>query len=330
MHLKMERNKEMKQILKYLLIVFMTVSAGCAQKPAEETDTGSLRIVTTLFPYNDWVAAITENTGTPVQTRFLLNSGSDLHSFQPSASDIAAISECNLFIYTGGESDEWTEDALRQSSNENRIVINLMDVLKDHLKEEEMKEGMQEEDHEHEETEFDEHVWLSLRNAQLCCEAIEEALSSLLPDESSLFKENLEAYVRQLQQLDSSYAETVQNGSVHTLLFADRFPFRYMIEDYGLDYYAAFAGCSAEAEASFETIRFLAEKCDELQLKNILVLESSDRRLADTIIDTAIQKDINILELNSLQSMTQKDADQGITYLQIMENNLEILKKAVN
>lgn len=320
---------------------------ACSGKTAQDGDK-KLKIVTTIFPEYDWVKAILGDEIENVELTMLLDNGVDLHSYQPTAEDIRKISECDLFIYVGGESDAWVEDALKESLNENQRVINLMEVMGENAKEEEVVEGMQaEEEHEEthsgedadeahtgedaeeEEVEYDEHVWLSLRNAELECQEIEKQLSALDPENQQVYEENLNTYLAKLKELDGKYQDAVNNSTMHTLLFADRFPFRYMVDDYGLDYYAAFVGCSAETEASFETITFLAGKIDELGLHTVLTIEKSDQKIARTVIENTKNKDQQILAMDSMQSTTSEDVKNGTTYLSTMESNLEILKQAL-
>ena len=206
---------------------------------------------------------------------------------------------------------------------------------------EEVKEGMQGEKHEHgdgrededhdqgEETEYDEHVWLSLKNAAKLCGCIAEKLCELDPAGKDVYKANADAYIEKLNVLDKRYQDAVDAAETKTLLFADRFPFRYLTDDYGLDYYAAFAGCSAESEASFETIMFLANKVDELGLSSVFQIEGSDGRIARTVSDTTKSKDQTVLTLDSMQSTTMADVKNGASYLSIMEKNLEVLKDAL-
>lgn len=260
----------------------------------------------------------------------LLDNGVDLHSYQPTADDIMKISDCDIFVYVGGESDEWVEDALKEAVNKDMQVINLLEVLGDSVKTEEMVEGMQETEHDHEhEEEADEHVWLSLKNAQTLSNAIASALETADPANKETYVANAASYVEKLAALDTQYQEAVNNASQKTLLFGDRFPFRYLVDDYGLSYYAAFAGCSAESEASFETISFLAQKIDKLGLKNVLTIEKSDQKITKTIIENTRDKNQNILTLDSMQSTTSDDVANGTTYLSVMENNLSVLKEAL-
>jgi len=334
----------MKKILTLLLCLamFAGLLAGCGSAPAKEND--KLSIVTTIFPEYDWVMNILGDNPGNAEVSMLLDNGVDLHSYQPTAKDIMTVSDCDLFIYVGGESDEWVEDVLAQATNKDMVVINLMDVLGDAVKEEEVKEGMQEdeheheheedeeeeeEEHEHEEVEYDEHVWLSLKNAAVLTARIAEAIQKIDPDNAAAYKENAEAYIEKLNALDAEYEAAVAAAKTKTLLFGDRFPFRYLADDYGLDYYAAFVGCSAESEASFETILFLANKVDELGLRAILQIESANGKIAETIRDTTETKDQAILTLDSLQSTTSVDVQNGASYLSVMEQNLEVLKEAL-
>ena len=503
----------MKKYISILLAAVMAVGclAGCGQKnsneQADNTDDGKLKVVTTIFPEYDWVKEIAGDEISNIDLTMLLDNGVDLHSYQPTSEDILKISDCDLFVYVGGESDSWVDDALKNATNKDMQVINLLDVLKDSIKTEESMPGMQAEeghnhgyahfedsdvqdrtlsdwdgdwqsvypylqdgvldeviekkaesgektaeeykeyyengyktdvsqitidaenntmcfvkngvaskatyeykgyqiydyesgsrgvryffeatsgdadapkyvqfsDHgiapgkaehfhiyagndgfdalseemenwptyypadmsgkeiaedmlEHEEKEYDEHVWLSLKNAQTLCKAIAEALETADPEHKDVYAANVDSYLEKLSSLDGQYQDAVANASQKTLLFGDRFPFRYMVDDYGLKYYAAFAGCSAESEASFETISFLAKKVDELGLKNIMTIENSDQKIAKTIRDNTKDKNQEILSLDSMQSTTSEDVKNGTTYLSVMESNLDVLKKAM-
>lgn len=495
----------MKKYISILLAAVMAVGclAGCGQKnsneQADNTDDGKLKVVTTIFPEYDWVKEIAGDEISNIDLTMLLDNGVDLHSYQPTSEDILKISDCDLFVYVGGESDSWVDDALKNATNKDMQVINLLDVLKDSIKTEESMPGMQaEEGHNHGYAHFEdsdvqdrtlsdwdgdwqsvypylqdgvldevmekkaesgektaeeykeyyengyktdvsqitidaenntmcfvkngvaskatyeykgyqiydyesgsrgvryffeatsgdadapkyvqfsdhgiapgkaehfhiyagndgfdalseemenwptyypadmsgkeiaedmlEHEWLSLKNAQTLCKAIAEALETADPEHKDVYAANVDSYLEKLSSLDGQYQDAVANASQKTLLFGDRFPFRYMVDDYGLKYYAAFAGCSAESEASFETISFLAKKVDELGLKNIMTIENSDQKIAKTIRDNTKDKNQEILSLDSMQSTTSEDVKNGTTYLSVMESNLDVLKKAM-
>lgn len=351
----------MKKIIAVILAV-LTISAlfaGCAgntQQSSTNSESKSaasekLSVVTTIFPVYDWVKEITNGSGN-IDLKMLIDNGVDLHNFQPTANDIRTISECDVFVYVGGESDKWVQDALKGAVNKNMVVINLLESLGSAAKEEEVVEGMQA-DHEHEESEeshtgeeekhdesgeahdkeeeheLDEHVWLSLKNAQALCGVITEKLSGVDSANKELYSKNNTAYCEKLKKLDGEYKTAADSAKFKTVVFGDRFPFRYLVDDYGLSYYAAFAGCSAESEASFETIVFLSKKIDELGLKSILQIENANGSIAKTIKENTKTKDQEILTLNSLQSTTAADVQKGTTYLSVMTDNLSVLKKAI-
>ena len=338
-------------MLSLLLLAGLIPCAGMAEnKP--------ITVVTTIFPIYDWVRQIAgDNADTNLV--LLLDNGVDLHSYQPSAQDIMTISTADLFIYVGGESDEWVEDVLETAMNPSLVSINLTETMGEDLKTEEIVEGMEhehdhdhdededhhhdheDEDHDHDEEhdhdhgheheeEYDEHVWLSLRNARKLTAAIAEALAGIDAAGADTIRANAAAFDAKLRELDAQYAEAVENASLKTVLFADRFPFRYLTDDYGLTYFAAFTGCSAESEASFETIAFLANKLNELGLPVVLTIEGGNRKIADTVIATAANPDRRVLTMNSMQSVTAEDVKNGITYLSMMEENLAVLKEALN
>ena len=329
----------MKKMIALLLALLMAVGmlAGCAKQNDDTDDTtDKLRIVTTIFPEYDWVKEILGDKADHADITMLLDNGVDLHSYQPTADDIVKISDCDLFLYVGGESEGWVEDALKNATNKDRKVINLLDVLGDKVKSEEVVEGMQEEEHEHEEgeaheygEEADEHVWLSLKNAEVLVGAISNALQELDAENMEIYAENADAYVKKLSALDAEYQTAVDNATCKTVLFGDRFPFRYLVDDYGLNYYAAFVGCSAETEASFETISFLAKKVDELGLPCVLTIEGAQHKIGETIVQNTAEKNQKVLTMDSMQSTTSKDVKNGTTYLSVMEQNLSVLKEAL-
>lgn len=371
---------------KIKLIIFALVAVlfvgGCAKKDGavkeekentknveenvekDENKDDEISVVTNIYPSYDWVKEIAKDTNVTVKN--LTDKGINLHNFEPSAEDITSIKNANLFVYVGGESDEWAPDAIKESPNV--TAINMMEVLKDNIKPEEVVEGMEDEDHDHDhdedehdedeheddededehddeddhdedkhdehhhhhhddEVEMDEHVWLSLKNAKLVCNEICENLKKLSPKYADKFDENLKAYIEKLDALDKKYSEELSNQKFDTVLFGDRFPFRYLVDDYNLKYYAAFVGCSQESEASFETIVFLANKVDELGLNSIFTLSDSDHKIAETIKENTKTKTQEIRVLNSLESVSSSD---NTSYLEIMEENLDTLKAGLN
>lgn len=319
-----------KRLFALLLgLSLVATSAGCAQKTA--TGSAGIQVVCATAPLYDWTRQITKGT-TSTEQKLIIGKGTDLHSFQPSAADIIAIKNADVLIYVGGESDGWIRDALKDTLNKNQKVVCLMDILKDSIVEEEVVEGMQgedehdHEDHDHEEgPEYDEHVWMSLRLAAKSCKAIEEAIASVAKDDASKFKANLDEYLSKLDALDKQYEEMVKGARLDTMVVADRYPFRYLAEDYKLKYSAAFVGCSAETEASFETVKFLADKIKALDSKTILTIENSDGKIAKTIIETSGKTDVKIEALDSMQSCGDE-----LDYLSVMTGNLEKLKAALS
>ena len=501
----------MKKITALLLALMMLagVLAGCG-KPKDAGKAGKLKVVTTIFPEYDWVRAILGDKAENAEVTMLLDNGVDLHSYQPTADDIVKISDCDLFVYVGGESDGWVENALKNAANKNMKVINLLEVLGDSVKTEETVEGMQEDGHDHGHShdeqltendirdrtlsdfagawkslhpyllngdldkfcqhraeededssttkdtylekfkaswqcdaekisingntitftyadgktvsaeytyagyqpklddegkirsvryqfettsadapkyvqfndhghepgeaehfhiyfgndgfdalmsgktnpffvkdalsvedildelmghdhgeEADEHVWLSLKNAETLVTAIANTLQELDSANKDTYAANASSYIEKLYALDGAYQSAVNGAARKTVLFGDRFPFRYLVDDYGLRYYAAFAGCSTETEASFETVSFLAKKVDELGLPCVLTIEGNNHKLAETIVRSTAGKKQKVLTMDSMQSTTSKDVANGATYLSVMEKNLSVLKEAL-
>ena len=323
----------MKKLISFLLVAVLAIGtlSGCGTTAQPEAD--NLEIVTTIFPIYDWVNNVLGDNPAYAGIGWLLDSGVDLHSYQPSVSDIVNISTCDLFVYVGGESDAWVTDALKDAENPDMIVLNLMDVLGDAALEEELVEGMQGEEEEgseeEEEPEFDEHVWLSLKNAAVVVNKIAEAMGTLDEANADVYTANAKAYCDKLSALDEQYRQAVSGAKRQTVLFGDRFPFRYLTEDYGLTYYAAFIGCSAETEASFETVTFLANKVDELKLPAVLTIDGATHQIAQTVVSNTKAKNQQILTLDSLQSTTLAEAEAGKTYLSTMQQNLAVLKQAL-
>lgn len=305
--------------------------SGCGHTADEKLETEKLSIVCTAFPQYDWVRQLTGEDNDRFDVKLLIEGGGDLHNYQPTAADIIEISASDLFIYVGGASDVWVEDVLEEAGNENMVTINLMEILGENIKVEEVVEGMQEDEHEDsDETEYDEHVWLSLKNARIFVEEISNTLCGMDSENAESYQDRCEAYLSELDDLDSEYSEAVQSAARNTLVFCDRFPFRYMTEDYGLDYYAAFAGCSAETEASFETIAFLTDKVNELGIPALLVVENSNEKIAQSVMNNSKDKNQQILVMNSLQSVSRDEIEGGFSYLSAMKDNLTVLKAALN
>ena len=345
--------------------LFVTLSSLVACNSSEKMpEQSKLSIVTTIYPEYAWTKEILGSHADSVNLTLLMKNGVDLHSYKPTAQDIAKIASADMVVYVGGESDEWIKDALEASPKKGRSEINLMEALGDRVKAEEVVEGMQgetkedaEENHEHgehaeehehhehhdehaeehhhhhdheEEVENDEHVWHSLKNAEILVQKIAAELAKKDSAHATLYTENAKDYIAKIQSLDAEYRTTIDSAARKTVLFGDRFPFRYLVDDYGLKYYAAFVGCSAESEASFETIAFLAGKMDSLSLPAIFTIEKGNQKIARAILEASkSSKEAQVLTLNSMQSVTEQQIAEGFSYLSIMESNLEVLKQAL-
>lgn len=326
----------MNKTIKTIIFAAAVALFSCAFAASKKS------IVCVTYPEYDWVMNILGDKAACFNVTLLQNNGTDLHSYQASIKDIAKISVCDMLVFVGGESDEWVEKAVAEAKNKNMIVVNMMEALGDKVKEEEIVEGMQAEEeeeedehehagrhHRHDEVEYDEHVWLSLRNAATLVQTLAQKISELDSANAAAYKANAASYAKALNDLDAQCKAAVAAAAKKTILFGDRFPFRYLADDYNLKYYAAFVGCSAETEASFETVIFLAKKVDELGLNAVLTIEKSDKKIAKTIVSNTKKKSAEILEMDSLQSITQKDIKAGRSYLSAMKKNLEVLKKAL-
>ena len=343
----------MKRVLLTVSLIMSMVFVGaCGKKVATEnvsasSDSKKIKIVTTIYPEYDWVSNIIKGKEERFDLSILMTSGVDLHNFQPSAKDILDIGTADLFIYVGGESDKWADGAIRQTVNKDLKSINLMELLKDKVKVEELKEGMEDdhhdgeedgdehhegedEDHHEEEIEYDEHVWLSLNNAMIVCADLESEIEKLDAENKDTYKSNLNNYIAELKKLDEEYKNVVNAAARKVLLFGDRFPFRYMVDDYGINYFAAFKGCAAETEASFKTIKFLADKLSEENLPYVMKIERSDDKIARAVIENSSKKDATIETMYSIQAVSSDEIKKGETYLTYMKKNLEVLKKVLN
>ncbi len=394
------------KVLMAILVSLSMILSSCSQSVDTvdsqgtsfgETETEKIKIIATTFPIYDWMREIIKDDSNNIELSLLIDTGVDLHSYQPTTEDIANISNADLFVYNGGDSDGWVNEVVVQAMNQEIVTVSLMDTLADLVVKEETMEGMQQSEHAHDHADEDEHahadedehvhadedehahadedehahtdedehahadedehahadedehnhadedsaeegttghddehIWLSLENAVEVCKILEDTLSQIDPENADAFSANTENYISELMALDDEYVDALATVSRDTLLFADRFPFRYMLDDYDISYYAAFPGCSAETEASFETITFLSQKVDELDINNVLITDGADDAIANTIIAASTDKDANILILDSLQSINAEDIEGGATYLSVMRDNLEILKTALS
>lgn len=323
----------MKKYLSLFLVaiigIFMT--ACDAKKDNITKDDNRISIVSTIFPGYDFAKQI---AGEKANVELLLPPGAESHSYEPSPQDIIKIQNADLFIYVGGESDEWVEKIL--DSMDTKInVIKMMDVVD--VYEEELVEGMQEEhdhnteDHDHDaeehEHEYDEHVWTSIKNSIKIVDAIGDKLENIDSTNKEYYSKNKNDYEEKLSTLDTKFTDLFNNANSKTLIFGDRFPFRYFVEDYKLNYYAAFPGCSSETEPSTATVAFLIDKVKEESINTIFYIEFSNHNIADTIAESTNAK---TAMLHSCHNVSLEDIENNASYYSIMENNYNTLKGALN
>ncbi|HHW46170.1 MAG TPA: zinc ABC transporter substrate-binding protein [Clostridiales bacterium] len=318
-----------KLIISFLVAIAVLSTVfipGCSGNTAKD----GLNIVCTLFPQYDFVRAILGDKINDVAVTYLLDDGSDIHNYKNNitAADKITIISSDLLIFVGGESDRWIEQLLEDPSrNPDLIAIPMLDIINNPKLEEDNHEeiGYQ----EHEET-YDEHVWLSVKNSIEICNAICDAFVSLDPENADIYRHNVKNYVNQLEALDNEYKEMVESSKRRVVVFADRYPFRYLMEDYSITCYAALPGCSTETDAKYENIIALSKVIDEYDIPYLLTLENSKINIADQVINNSKKRPVKIGVLNSLQSVTSKEIEAGISYLSVMRQNLEVLKGALN
>lgn len=336
--------------------VLLLLLAGCAPGNTSTTeDSGKICAVATIFPQYDFLRQI---GGDHLELTMLLNPGAESHSFEPTPADMITVSQSDLFVYVGGDSDAWVETILESVDTSEKEIVTLMDCVETVAEED--VEGMEthghahdhedsdpgqndadaltasestrdnantDHDHDHEETEQDEHVWTSPQNAIRIVEKLRDALIAIDPENAGDYTQNAADYIGKLEHLDQEFQETVDTAKHHTIILGDRFPFRYLADAYGLDYYAAFPGCSSESEASAKTIAFLIDKVKEEQIPVVFTIELSNEKMTDSICEATGAKK---LLLHSCHNVTKDDFEQGITYLDLMERNVQALKEALN
>lgn len=322
----------MKNLIKICSVVALCVFLllGCNNINNAQKD-NKLSVVTTIFPQYDFVREI---AGDNVNLSMLLKPGSESHSYEPTPKDIITIQNCDVFIYVGGEAEKWADDILDSIDTKNIKIVSLMECVD--IVEEEIVDGME---HEHEddinhedelshdeEIEYDEHVWTSPKNAIKIANKISEVLSSLDEKNKEKYNKSTKEYITKLEELDSLFKGIINDYSRKTLVFGDRFPFRYFADEYGLDYYAAFPGCSTETEASAATVSFLINKVKDDNIPVVFYIELSNEKMADTICEATGAKK---LLLHSCHNITKEDFDKGISYLYLMESNANNLVEAL-
>ncbi len=314
-----------KRILCVMMAVMLITVCFCSCSSTENTDkkSGKLSIVTTIFPPYDFARQV---AGDKAELTMLLKPGTESHNYDPTPQDIIKIQNADMFIYVGGESDKWVEDMLASASKKPKKIIVMMDCV-DKL-EEEIVEGMQAEEEEHgDEVEYDEHVWTSPKNAIKISKKICEELKALDKDNEEFYEKNTNEYSKQLSSLSNDFDNITKNGKRNTMIFGDRFPFKYFADEYHLKYYAAFPGCSSETEPSAATVAFLIDKVKEEKIPVVFTIEFSSGKIADTICESTGAKK---LMMHSCHNITQEQFESGITYIELMRNNETVLKEALS
>lgn len=310
-----------------VLALFLALGlTGCG---AAHEDTGKLQVVATLFPYYDFARAI---AGDEADVTLLVAAGREAHSFEPTPLDVIRVSECDVFLYNGGESEAWVEDILDAAGDKISQSVAIMDGLD--LLEEELSEGMQAAEHhddhdegDEDEIEYDEHVWTSPVLAQAICRRICEALCAADPAHAESYETRAEDYVARLQALDASFRDVVEHGQRRTLVFGDRFPLLYFCKTYGLDYRAAFHGCAADTEPRLATLQYLIDYVAAEDIPVVYTIELSSARIADAIAETT---GAEVAAFQSCQTVSRADFNSGVTYLDLMERNVDALRRGLN
>ena len=319
----------MKKVLKIMVALVMVFSiaglTGC-NKNDKNIKNEKLTIITTSFPGYDFARAITKDNDN-AEVKMLLKPGAEMHDFEPTPQDIKDIKNSDIFIYVGGDSDEWIEDVLDNIDTDKTKIVKLMDLVD--TVPEDVIEGMEEheEDEEEEEVEYDEHVWTSPINAITITNKLKDEVVKIDKDNKELYEKNASNYVNELTNIDNEIKDIVKNGKRKEIIFGDRFPLRYFVDSYGLSYYAAFPGCSEQTEASAKTILFLINKVKEDKIPVVFHIELSKGKIANVI---AKETGVKVLEFKTAHNISQKDFDAGVTYVDIMKDNIKVLKEALN
>lgn len=320
----------MKRHLSIFLLIAILICAlsGCSQPK----DDGKISIVCTLFPQYDWVKSIVGDSDR-ISVTLIIQNGTDPHSYQPTAADVMTISDCDMIVYIDGDSDLWVKEALERAKNADTLKVPLSKIEGMTLHEissHSHSHGDEHHEEEHHHGAFDEHLWLSLSNAATATRYLTEAICALDPEGAELYRKNSAAYLGALTALDGQFRSTVEQipAEDRFVLFADRFPFVYLLSDYGVEYAAAFEGCTTDVDASFDTVLGLIKEADTHGVSHIAITETSDGALAQTVAGSA-KRDIEIIVMNSLQSVNRVRLSEGISYLGVMRGNLTALSRAL-
>lgn len=320
----------MKKLISVVLIALNLLMFASCNNENKTVDTGKISIVTTIFPYYDFAKNI---AGDKANITLLLSPGSEPHNYEPSPSDIVAIEHCDIFIYNGGESDEWVESVIDSTQNKNMKILKMMDYVP--LLEEHSSEHNHDHSHEHEEEEiehshghgYDEHIWTSIKNAKLICSKISKTLSAIDNVNSTYYSDKENKYLEKLDKLDRNFINAVNNGVRDVIVFGDRFPFLYFATDYNLHYEAAFPGCSSKTEPNISTVTHMIDYVRDSDIPVVFYLEFSNGKTAQLIAeDTGAQ----ILQFSSCHNVTKEEFENSVSYISLMEQNLQALEEALS
>jgi len=309
-----------------VLLLCSMILSGCAAEKRVSDDDNRLKVVATVFAEYDFLRNI---AGDKISLEMLMTPGADLHTFDPTPKDIMEVQEADLFVTIGGESDAWAEKIIASVDSQDLQTVRLMECV-DNVVEEELVEGMEAEEQEEEteqEKEFDEHVWTSPQNAIQIVDSLCQKLCEMDAKNTEFYQKNAENYMKKLKKLDASFREVIENGVRREIIVADRFPFRYFADAYDLKYYAAFPGCSTQTGASAETIAFLIRKVEEDNIPVVFHMELSSELMCNTICDETGAKKA---QLNAVHNISKTDFEKGIGYLELMEENIGVLKEALS
>ena len=318
----------MKKVISFFLLLMTLLSFSACNYDVKPVDTGKISIVTTIFPYYDFSKNI---AGDKAEITLLLSPGSEPHSYEPSPSDIVAVENCDIFIYNGGQSDEWVESVLKSTQNDKMKILKMMDYVT--LLEEHSSEHNHDHAHENEEIEhshgqgYDEHIWTSIKNAKILSSVIAETLSEIDEVNSSYYSEKENNYINNLDRLDKDFTNTVNNGERDVLVFGDRFPFLYFATDYNLHYEAAFPGCSSKTEPNISTVTHMVDFVREEDIPVVFYLEFSNGKTAKLIAEDTGAK---TMQFSSCHNVTKEQFENEVSYISLMEQNLKALKEALS
>lgn len=325
-------NRKFSKLLSIVLALVLAsaVFTGCESSKGSDVNSGSdsgneekLSVITSNFPPYDFLREIGKDK---IDLSMLITPGAESHSYEPTPKDIAAVNSCDIFVYVGGKSDSWVGSLIDSGDNKNMKVVTMMDCVE--LLEEPHQD---EEDHDHQDEEpedsKDEHVWTSPKNAMLIVDKLTEALCEADPDNSDYYRENSASYKEKLEKLDADFTEVTESSKRKTLVFGDRFPFNYLVNAYGLDYISAYPGCSTDTDVSSADIARIIDYVKENDIPVVFYLELSSGNIADTICEATGAKK---LLLHSCHNLSKEDFENGVTYLQLMENNLKNIEEALN